>query len=314
MNPPRERPSPSPPPPPSPGGRRGSATASRPGVPRAQPPFEARAGGGSVRAPAACWWARTIVESTETSQSMSPAASASAWTSWSRRSHVPSARVRRPEPAARGVPGHPHTAEAVGDGPPALGEAGEPPQPLTRRGPVHGKQRRSGWSPARTPPPCGRGWTKAHVRFPQITSSGAPPPRARDRPSPSPPPCCSAMALFPSGACWSVRGSPQSGSGLRRQFQKPVPAAGVRSYCWGHADQPTGAIRSGLGFDRGDREHGRGHRGRALLELSNRDGDFAAGIREFNLIAPGADVNRATATGYKGNAVGKIDGNVTFDQ
>ena len=167
MNPPRERPSPSPPPPPSPGGRRGSATASRPGVPRAQPPFEARAGGGSVRAPAACWWARTIVESTETSQSMSPAASASAWTSWSRRSHVPSARVRRPEPAARGVPGHPHTAEAVGDGPPALGEAGEPPQPLTRRGPVHGKQRRRPGRPRRGddrdghlrrhPRPAGRG-------------------------------------------------------------------------------------------------------------------------------------------------------------
>ncbi len=31
------------------------------------------------RAPDACWWARTIVESTEISQSMSPAASAFAW-------------------------------------------------------------------------------------------------------------------------------------------------------------------------------------------------------------------------------------------
>lgn len=41
-------------------------------------PFEAGAGGGSVRAPAACWWARTMVESTEMSQSISPASSAAA--------------------------------------------------------------------------------------------------------------------------------------------------------------------------------------------------------------------------------------------
>lgn len=39
VNPPRERPRPSPPAPPPPGGRRGSATASRPGGSRAQPPL-----------------------------------------------------------------------------------------------------------------------------------------------------------------------------------------------------------------------------------------------------------------------------------
>lgn len=53
-------------------------------------PFEpTRAGGGSVRAPAACWWARMM------SQSISPAASAAAWTCCSRRSHVPSAGQSR---------------------------------------------------------------------------------------------------------------------------------------------------------------------------------------------------------------------------
>ena len=48
---------------------------------RAVPPF---------RAPAACWWARTMVESTATSQSTSPAASASACTAASIALNVPS--------------------------------------------------------------------------------------------------------------------------------------------------------------------------------------------------------------------------------
>jgi hypothetical protein len=38
VNPPRERPRPSPPAPPPPGGRRDSATASRPAVPPRRPP------------------------------------------------------------------------------------------------------------------------------------------------------------------------------------------------------------------------------------------------------------------------------------
>jgi len=53
------------------------------------------AGGGACRAPAAWWCARTDVESTETSQSISPAASASAWTRRRSISHVPSADQRR---------------------------------------------------------------------------------------------------------------------------------------------------------------------------------------------------------------------------
>lgn len=62
------------------------------------------------RAPAACWWARTTVESTDTSQSMSPAASAFAWAAWSIRSSVPSRAHRRnrvcsvaPRPAIPGA-------------------------------------------------------------------------------------------------------------------------------------------------------------------------------------------------------------------
>jgi len=48
-----------------------------------------------MRAPAACWCARTIVESTEMSQSISPAASAAAWTRRSSISQVPSADHNR---------------------------------------------------------------------------------------------------------------------------------------------------------------------------------------------------------------------------
>ncbi len=43
------------------------------------------------RAPAACWWARTMLEYTDTSHSISPAASACACAAWSMRSKVPSA-------------------------------------------------------------------------------------------------------------------------------------------------------------------------------------------------------------------------------
>ncbi|TXS65989.1 hypothetical protein EAO69_30405 [Streptomyces sp. me109] len=39
---------------------------------------------------AACWWARTMVESIWTSQSMSPAASACAWICWRARVNTPS--------------------------------------------------------------------------------------------------------------------------------------------------------------------------------------------------------------------------------
>lgn len=49
----------------------------------------------SFRAPAACWWARTTVESTGTSQSMSPAASALAWAAQSICLKVPSRAQRR---------------------------------------------------------------------------------------------------------------------------------------------------------------------------------------------------------------------------
>lgn len=54
-------------------------------------PSEGRAAEPLFRAPAACWWARTMVESTDTSHSMSPAVSALAWAVWSIRSDVPSA-------------------------------------------------------------------------------------------------------------------------------------------------------------------------------------------------------------------------------
>lgn len=55
-------------------------------------PFEStRVGRGSMRAPAACWCARTMVESTGMSQSIPPAASAAAWTCCSSRSQIPSA-------------------------------------------------------------------------------------------------------------------------------------------------------------------------------------------------------------------------------
>ncbi len=48
-------------------------------------------GGGFLGAPAACWWARTDVESTLTFQSRSLSASAAAWTCWRSLSQVPSA-------------------------------------------------------------------------------------------------------------------------------------------------------------------------------------------------------------------------------
>lgn len=66
----------------------------RAGLSAAAEPFLAM-GGGACRAPAAWWGARTEVESSEMSQSMSPAASASAWTCWRSTSHVPSADQRR---------------------------------------------------------------------------------------------------------------------------------------------------------------------------------------------------------------------------
>ena len=57
---------------------------------------EAGAAGPLFRALAACWWARTMVESsTDANQSMSPAASACAWAARSMRSKVPSSAHRR---------------------------------------------------------------------------------------------------------------------------------------------------------------------------------------------------------------------------
>jgi hypothetical protein len=47
------------------------------------------------RAPAVCWWARTMMESTDASQSVPPAASARACASLSIRSNVPSLVHRR---------------------------------------------------------------------------------------------------------------------------------------------------------------------------------------------------------------------------
>ena len=64
----------------------GQATSGASEAGAAEPPF---------RAPAACWWARTTVESSDTSQSMSPAASARAWAARSIRSKVPSSAQRR---------------------------------------------------------------------------------------------------------------------------------------------------------------------------------------------------------------------------
>lgn len=58
-----------------------------------EPPL--KDGGGACRAPAAWWCARTDVESSETSQSISPAVSASAWIRRRSISHVPSADHRR---------------------------------------------------------------------------------------------------------------------------------------------------------------------------------------------------------------------------
>lgn len=53
-------------------------------------PAERRVAVPPSRAPGACWWARTTVESTDTSQSTSLAASARAWASWNIRWKVPS--------------------------------------------------------------------------------------------------------------------------------------------------------------------------------------------------------------------------------
>lgn len=61
---------------------------------RAAAPFDT-ADGGALRAPAGWWWARIEVESTETSPSIPPAASAWACACWSSRSQVPSADQRR---------------------------------------------------------------------------------------------------------------------------------------------------------------------------------------------------------------------------
>lgn len=95
VNPPRERPRPSP-------------AAPRRRVPeQPQPGFLAQvfcsydpleqlgAGGGVLRAPAACWWARITVESTQMSQSIAPSASAAPWACWNSRSQVPSADQSR---------------------------------------------------------------------------------------------------------------------------------------------------------------------------------------------------------------------------
>jgi hypothetical protein len=92
VKPPRERPRPSPGAPPPPGGGAGSATAFRADVLSRRPPL--MHGWVVGRAPAACWWARTMVESTEMSQSISPAASAAAWTCCSRRPMS----ISRPQP------------------------------------------------------------------------------------------------------------------------------------------------------------------------------------------------------------------------
>lgn len=58
-------------------------------------PAEPRGAKPSFPAPATCWWARTIMEWTDTSRSMSPAASALAWAARSIRSKVPSLAHRR---------------------------------------------------------------------------------------------------------------------------------------------------------------------------------------------------------------------------
>jgi hypothetical protein len=58
-----------------------------------------------VRAPAACWWARTMVASTTTSQSTSPTASERVWAWANNRCQVPSACQQR------------NRSEQVGQGP-----------------------------------------------------------------------------------------------------------------------------------------------------------------------------------------------------
>lgn len=63
-------------------------------VPRPAP-FSGTAAAGAFLSPAACWWARTAVESTETSQSIPPAASSAAWMRDSSIFQVPSADQRR---------------------------------------------------------------------------------------------------------------------------------------------------------------------------------------------------------------------------
>ena len=82
VSPPRERPRASPGAPPPPTGVAGSRT--RAGELIFEAPLEepGGTGGGFVGAPATCWWARTTVESTLMFQSISPSASATAWTCW----------------------------------------------------------------------------------------------------------------------------------------------------------------------------------------------------------------------------------------
>src|SRR5215218_3606043 len=75
------------------GGQPTPGAAERLGLVTDLPPLvSARAG--RLRAPAACWWARTLLESTLTTHSNSPTASDLVWAWASSRSQVPSRRQR----------------------------------------------------------------------------------------------------------------------------------------------------------------------------------------------------------------------------
>src|SRR5688572_14360264 len=75
------------------GGQPAPGAAKRLGLVTDLPPLvSARAG--RLRAPAACWWARTLLESTLTTHSSSPTASDLVWAWASSRSQVPSRRQR----------------------------------------------------------------------------------------------------------------------------------------------------------------------------------------------------------------------------
>ena len=75
------------------GGQPAPGTAKRLGLVTGVPPLvSARAG--RLRAPAACWWARTLVASTLTTHSSSPTASDLVWAWANSRSQVPSRRQR----------------------------------------------------------------------------------------------------------------------------------------------------------------------------------------------------------------------------